>query len=129
MLYEIVLWSHYPRALRAYEEKQAIRREKEAAEEIRQVRNTYGKELFEAYCGTCHSFLGHSSGTCCWSEKYDTELPWLYRWIREGRQMYEAGDPKAVALVEAYSYHVMPEFPQLTDEDIQVILAYLNDMH
>jgi mono/diheme cytochrome c family protein len=83
-----------------------------------------GKSLFNANCAACHKLNKRAVGPALAgvSEKYDKE--WLYAWIKNPMGMVKAGDPQAVAVYEEYNKSVMTAFPQLSNEDIDNILAY-----
>ena len=83
-----------------------------------------GKKLFNANCAACHKLNKRGIGPALKgvSEKYDRE--WLYSWIKNSSAMIKAGDPQAVAVYEEYNRSVMNNFPQLSNEDIDKILAY-----
>ena len=83
-----------------------------------------GKSLFNMNCAACHKLNKRAVGPALAgvSEKYDRE--WLYAWIKNSMAMVKAGDPQAVAIYEEYNKSVMTAFPQLSNEDIDNILAY-----
>ena len=56
------------------------------------------------------------------SAKYDKE--WLYSWIKNSAALIKSGDDQAVAIYEEYNKVAMKAFPQLSNEDIDNILAY-----
>ena len=56
------------------------------------------------------------------SAKYDKE--WLYSWIKNSAAMIKAGDAQAVAIWEEYNRTAMNAFPQLSNQDIDNIIAY-----
>lgn len=83
-----------------------------------------GKALFNLHCAACHKINRKSIGPplAGVSNKYDIE--WIYSWVRNSSAMIASGDPQAVAIFEEYNRSVMTNFPQLSDEDIDNILAY-----
>lgn len=83
-----------------------------------------GKSLFNANCAACHKLNKRAVGPALAgvSAKYDKE--WLYSWIKNSTAMVKSGDPQAVAIYEEYNGSVMTSFPQLSNEDIDAILAY-----
>lgn len=85
---------------------------------------TVGKQLFNTNCAACHQLDRKGVGPALRNvaEKYEKE--WLYSWIKNSQAMIAAGDPQAVAIYEEYNRSVMQPFPQLTDTDIDNILAY-----
>jgi len=83
-----------------------------------------GKKLFNANCAACHKLNKRAVGPALKgvSAKYDKE--WLYSWIKNSTAMVKSGDAQAVAIYEEYNGSVMTSFPQLSNEDIDNILAY-----
>ena len=83
-----------------------------------------GKKLFNANCAACHKLNKRAVGPALKgvSAKYDKE--WLYSWIKNSTAMVKSGDAQAVAIYEEYNKSVMTSFPQLSNEDIDNIIAY-----
>lgn len=83
-----------------------------------------GKQLFNSNCAACHQLDRKGVGPALRgvAEKYEKD--WLYSWIRNSQAMVQAGDPVAVALFDEWNQSVMQAFPQLSDTDIDNILAY-----
>lgn len=83
-----------------------------------------GKSLFNTHCAACHNLDRKMTGPALRGvgDKYDTE--WLYSWIKNSSAMVRAGDPQAVAIFNEYNGSVMTAFPQLSDADVDDIIAY-----
>ena len=83
-----------------------------------------GKSLFNANCAACHKLNKNLIGPALAgvSEKYEKE--WLYTWIKNSSAMIKSGDERAVAIWEEYNKAAMNAFPQLSNNDIDNILAY-----
>lgn len=83
-----------------------------------------GKTLFNTHCAACHKLDAKATGPALRgvAAKYDRE--WLHKWIRNSSDMVKSGDPKAVAIFKEFNGAVMTPFPQLSDADIDNILAY-----
>ncbi|WP_340065068.1 c-type cytochrome [Ascidiimonas aurantiaca] len=83
-----------------------------------------GKALFKANCAACHALNKRMTGPplAGIADKYDRE--WLYSWIRNSAAMIADGDPQAIAIWEEYNRVPMNAFPQLSNEDIDDIIAY-----
>ena len=90
-----------------------------------------GKDLFKSNCASCHYLGPHEKKLIGPGlneeifEEYTTE--WLYKWIRNSAELIESGDKQAVAVYEEYNKAVMTAFPYFTDEDIDNILAYIQE--
>ncbi|MBT8256796.1 MAG: c-type cytochrome [Bacteroidia bacterium] len=83
-----------------------------------------GEALFKANCASCHQLYKKRTGPALFGvgDKYDRD--WLYTWIKNSQEMVKSGDAQAVAIFEEYNGSVMQAFPQLTNEDIDNIIAY-----
>ena len=83
-----------------------------------------GKKLFNANCAACHKLNKKAVGPALRgvSSKYDRE--WLYTWIKNSSAMIKSGDAQAIAIWEEYNKSVMTAFPQLSNADIDNIIAY-----
>ena len=83
-----------------------------------------GKSLFNANCASCHKLNRNLVGPALKgvSAKYEKEL--LYSWIKNSAALIKSGDDQAVAIYEEYNKVAMNAFPQLSNEDIDNILAY-----
>jgi mono/diheme cytochrome c family protein len=86
-----------------------------------------GKELFNAQCAACHKLDAKMTGPALRNiiGKHDKE--WLYKWIHNSQDLIKSGDPAAVKLWEEYKPSVMNSFPQLSNGDIDNIIAYTSE--
>jgi mono/diheme cytochrome c family protein len=87
-----------------------------------------GKELFNANCAACHKLDAKSTGPALRNiaAKYDKE--WLYKWVRNSAELIKSGDAQAVKVFEENNKVAMTAFPQLSNEDIDNILAYTSEV-
>lgn len=51
----------------------------------------------------------------------------LYDWIRNSQALIASGHPQAVKLWKEWEPRVMNNFLNFTDEDIEAVLAYIDD--
>ena len=86
-----------------------------------------GKELFNTNCAACHKLDGKATGPALRdvASKFDKE--WLFKWIKNSGELIKSGDAQAVKVFEENNKVPMPAFPQLSDEDIDNILAYTSE--
>lgn len=85
-----------------------------------------GETIFKNNCAACHNVTAEKSvgpGLKGVSEKH--EFPWLVKWIHNSQAMIAAGDPAAVKLYKEYNQAQMTSFPNLSEDDIKGILAYI----
>lgn len=90
-----------------------------------------GGELFSSNCASCH-YLGPESKKLIGPglaghtlEEHSTE--WLYSWIRNSAELIASGDEAAIAVYEEYNKSAMPAFPYFSDEDLENVLAYIEE--
>lgn len=83
-----------------------------------------GEALFKANCAACHKLYKKAVGPAMHgvTEKYERE--WLYRWIKNSAEFIASGDARANAIYNEYNQSNMNAFPQLSNADIDNILAY-----
>ncbi|WP_109302727.1 c-type cytochrome [Aquimarina sp. AU474] len=84
-----------------------------------------GEELFKSLCAACHKRYKKMTGPALFgvADKYERE--WIYSWVKNSAAMVASGDAQAVAIYEEYNKTAMNAFPQLTNTDIDNILAYV----
>ncbi|MBL30018.1 MAG: cytochrome C [Flavobacteriaceae bacterium] len=83
-----------------------------------------GKKLFNANCAACHKLNKKAVGPALKgvSSKYEKE--WLYKWIKNSSAFIKSGDERAIAIWEEYNRSAMNSFTQLSNADIDNIIAY-----
>jgi mono/diheme cytochrome c family protein len=93
-----------------------------------------GKTLFKNNCASCHNknmrdaLTGPALGG--YEERWaDYPKEDLYYWIRNSQAMINDGHPRAVELWNEWKPTVMTAFPNLTDQDIDNIMAYVRGMY
>ncbi|MFY8213748.1 MAG: c-type cytochrome [Flavobacterium sp.] len=86
-----------------------------------------GKELFNANCAACHKLDAKATGPALRgiANKYD--MAWLYKWVKNSSELIKSGDAKAVKVFEENNKSVMTAFPQLSNQDIDNIIAYTSE--
>lgn len=105
-----------------------------AAQEGGQVNLDEGKTLFRNYCATCHNknMVDNLTGPALggvqerWAD-YPRED--LYKWIRQSQAMISEGHPKAVELWAEWKPTVMNNFLNLTDQEIENVLGYIDAVY
>lgn len=83
-----------------------------------------GKELFNSLCAACHKLDAKSTGPMLRGVADKHDRAWLYKWIHNSSEMIKSGDAAAVKLFNENNKSVMTAFPQLSEGDIDNILAY-----
>lgn len=86
-----------------------------------------GKALFNAKCASCHAIDKQLVGPALKGveDRWD-DRKMLYEWVRNSAAVIKKGYPRAVAVYNEYNKVQMTAFPELKDQDIDAILAYIN---
>ncbi len=85
-----------------------------------------GHALFQANCASCHKVDTKLVGPALagvqdrWPDKNK-----IYDWVHNSTKVIQSGYPYAVSLFNENNKVQMTAFPQLTDKDIDAILAYV----
>lgn len=93
-----------------------------------------GKTLFKNQCASCHNknmkdnLTGPALGGVQdrWADYPQEDL---YTWIRNSQAMIADGHPRAVELWAQWKPTVMNAFPNLTDREIESMLAYIDGVY
>lgn len=86
-----------------------------------------GKALFTNNCAQCHA-VTEEKVVGPGLKGVETRTPgkdWLHKWIRNSSAVISSGDAYAVQVFNANGKIQMSSFPNLTDADIDGILAYI----
>lgn len=84
-----------------------------------------GKSLFNSLCAACHKPYSESIGPALHGITEKRDMQWLYQWIENSADLIASGDEEAVAIFEEYNNTPMPGFPQLSEDEVNDILAYV----
>ncbi|WP_028297484.1 cytochrome c3 family protein [Olivibacter sitiensis] len=86
-----------------------------------------GESLFKQKCTSCHAINSDMVGPALKgvNDRYSEE--WLLKWIKNSQALVASGDEQAVALFEGHNRVAMTPFPDLSDDQIRSILAYIDD--
>ncbi len=89
-----------------------------------------GKSLFNTNCAACHQLDKKMTGPALrnvetrLSETAGLDRTWIYAWIRNSNAVIKSGDAYANKIYADYNNSAMTAFPQLSDADLNDILAY-----
>lgn len=85
-----------------------------------------GKALFNANCAACHKLDSKMTGPALRGVAERRDRAWLGKWIRDSKGLIASGDADAVKIFAEFKTP-MTQFPQLSDADIDNILAYTSE--
>jgi mono/diheme cytochrome c family protein len=85
-----------------------------------------GKKIFGEKCSSCHNenMITNSTGSALGGITQRRTKEWLHSYIRSPQNMLSARDPQAIELYNKAGV-LMGGFPNLTDEQIDQILVYI----
>jgi len=83
-----------------------------------------GKDIFNANCAACHKLDAKATGPALRGVGSKYEKAWLYKWIHNSADLIKSGDAAAVKIYEEFNKVPMTAFPQLSEADIDNIIAY-----
>jgi mono/diheme cytochrome c family protein len=83
-----------------------------------------GKALFNSNCAACHKLDAKMTGPALRGVTGRHDKSWFYGWIKNSSALIASGDAAAVKLFNDNNKAVMTAFPQLSNADIDNILAY-----
>jgi mono/diheme cytochrome c family protein len=83
-----------------------------------------GKEIFNTNCAACHKLDAKATGPALRGVGAKYEKVWLHKWIKNSADLIKSGDAQAVKVFEENNKVPMSAFPQLSDSDIDNIIAY-----
>ncbi|MEH0007964.1 MAG: c-type cytochrome [Flavobacteriales bacterium] len=83
-----------------------------------------GKKLFTANCASCHRLDRKLIGPPLRNIAQQRNRDWLHEWIRNNAALRDSGDRDARAIFEEYKGQIMTAFSQLSDQQIDDIIAY-----
>ncbi len=92
-----------------------------------------GQDLFKTNCTACHALdkqvIGPALGGVVDRLKKEQNLDtdWLHKWIKDNKALRASGDKYANEVFEKFNKTEMLQFPSLSDQDIDDILAYTTD--
>ncbi len=87
-----------------------------------------GESLFKTNCASCHNPDKDLTGPAL--RGADSRVPsqeWLYKWVRNSASVIASGDAYAKEIYERYNQTAMTAFPNLSDEEIDAIMTYVNN--
>ena len=83
-----------------------------------------GKKLYQANCAACHKLDKKLIGPPLGNVAEKREMDWLKLWIKDNNAFRASGDKDAIDIFKEYNGMPMTAYPQLSDEDIEAIIAY-----
>lgn len=108
----------------AYTDDKPVASEATVAVSAADPKVTLGKQLFQANCAACHKLDKKLIGPALGKVADRRSNDWLKLWIKDNAALRASGDKDAIAIFNEYNGMPMTAFPQLSDGDIDAIIAY-----
>ncbi len=86
-----------------------------------------GKKLFNTHCAACHKLDKKLIGPPLKGVSEKRTNKWLQSWIKDNNALRESGDQDAIDIFKEYNGMPMTPYPQLTEQDINDVIAYTDD--
>lgn len=88
-----------------------------------------GKALFNTNCAACHNLDKKMTGPALRNvearlAEQGLDRQWIYGWVHNSSAVIKSGDAYAAKIYAEYNQSAMTAFPQLSETDIDDILAY-----
>ncbi|MDD5152060.1 MAG: cytochrome c3 family protein [Flavobacterium sp.] len=83
-----------------------------------------GKEIFNTNCAACHKLDAKATGPALRGVGAKYDKSWIYKWVHNSADLIKSGDAAAVKVFEANNKIPMTPFPQLSEADIDNVIAY-----
>src|SRR5262245_45558149 len=84
------------------------------------------KKVFNQRCSACHTFgKGVKVGPDLKGVTARRQRPWLLKFVRSSQKVIASGDPTAVELFRTFKKQRMPDWSDLSPEDVNVIMDWL----
>ncbi|GEM_PF-989961 len=87
---------------------------------------TEGGKLFNANCAKCHFICQQGIGPALAGVTKRRDRQWLVSFIKNSQKVIGSGDEYAQHLFHNFNNAVMPDFDNLSDEDISKILTFID---
>jgi cytochrome c551/c552 len=84
-----------------------------------------GGTIFNTRCAACHNVNKVLTGPALAGVDQRRSIDWIINFVHGSQAVIKSGDRDAVALFEKFNKIPMPDHPDLTDDNIKSIVAYI----
>jgi len=86
-----------------------------------------GKALFQKNCTSCHAVQTRVIGPALRNVFDLHSEAWIIKFVRSSQTVIKSGDTSALNLFAQYNQTVMPDHPDMSDQNIKNIIAYIRN--
>ncbi len=84
-----------------------------------------GKAIFSVRCAACHNVNVKVVGPALAGVDQRRSINWIINFVHSSQTLVKKNDKDAVALFNEFNYTVMPDHPDLSDDQIKSIVDYV----
>ncbi len=84
-----------------------------------------GKTIFTTRCTACHAIDKNIVGPALMNVDARHDEKWIIAFVHSSQTVIKSGDTAAVNLFRKFNSTVMPDHPDLTDEQVKSIISYI----
>lgn len=87
-----------------------------------------GEATFKESCSSCHTIgKGKLVGPDLANVEKTRSVDWILKFVKSSQTVIHSGDKYADSLFKTYNQMIMPDHPDMTDDQIKGILAYISE--
>ncbi|MEP6949967.1 MAG: cytochrome c [Ginsengibacter sp.] len=86
-----------------------------------------GKNIFTSRCMACHRIDKDFAGPALANVNQRHTTDWIIKFVHSSQAVIKSGDIPAIALYSKFNNTIMPDHPDLTDNNIKSIVEYINE--
>ena len=86
-----------------------------------------GKNIFTTRCMACHKIDKDFAGPALANVDQRHTTDWIIKFVHSSQTVIKSGDTSAVALFSKFNGTIMPDHPDLTNDNIKSIVEYIKD--
>jgi len=84
-----------------------------------------GKAVFQQNCVSCHALQTRVLGPALHNVSDRRSEAWIIKFVHSSQTLIKSGDVAAVNLFTQFNQIIMPDHPNLSDQDIKNIISYI----
>ena len=86
-----------------------------------------GEKIFSSRCMACHKINADFAGPALAGVDKRHSIDWIIKFVHSSQTVIKSGDTSAMALFKKFNGIVMPDHPDLSNDDIKSVVAFIKD--
>jgi cytochrome c2 len=91
------------------------------------INTAEGRQIFMTRCTSCHAINKEVVGPALRDVDKRHTAQWIINFVHSSQTVIKSGDTAAIALFKSHNNTVMPDHPDLKNEQIQDIIAFIKE--